>query len=141
VRDRLLAVLLRRDAGGDAALGECGAEGVAVVAAVGDEFAGGWKLVQQQGSAAMITGLAFGEQQRDGAPLTVADGVELGVQPALGAAEAAIRPPLLRRLAAVRCALRCVLSIIRRSGRPPSVARAATMRSNTPMRLKRTRRL
>jgi len=37
----------------------------------------------------VVTRLALGKQQDHGAPLTVADGVELGVQPALGAADAA----------------------------------------------------
>jgi hypothetical protein len=97
--------------------------------------------VQQQGSAAMIPGLAFGEQQHDRASLAVADGVEFRLPPALDAAEAAIARPLLRRLAAARCALRCVASIIRRSGGLPSVAKAAKMRSNTPMRLAALRAL
>jgi hypothetical protein len=135
VRDGRLPTAGGWDAGGDAAGGECGAEAAAILAAVGDAFAGEWKLVQQQGSAAMIHGLAFGEQQRDRASLAVADGVEFRLPPALGAAEAAIRPPLLRRLAAVRCALRGVASIIRRSSGPPSAASAAKMQSNTLMRL------
>ena len=63
---------------------------------------------------------------------TVADGVELRVQPALSAANAAGQSPFLSRLAAVRCAFRCVASIISRDGGPASAARAAKMRSNTP---------
>jgi hypothetical protein len=90
--DRLLAALFQRHAGGDAAAGESGAEAATILAAVGDAFAGGWKLVQQQGSAAMIPGLAFGEQQRNGASLAVADGVEFRLPPALGAPS----PPLVR---------------------------------------------
>jgi hypothetical protein len=90
--------------------------------------------VQQQGSAAMIPGLAFGEQQHQRASLAVAAGVEFRLPPALRTTEAAGKPPFLRRPTAVRCALRCVASIIRRSGGAPSAARVAKMRSNTPMR-------
>jgi hypothetical protein len=50
----------------------------------------------------VVAGLALGEQQDDGAALAVASGVELGVQPALGAADAAGKSPFLSRLAAVR---------------------------------------
>jgi len=80
----------------------------------------------------MIARLALCEQQGQGAPLPVADGVELRVQPALGAADAAGKSPFLRRLAAVRCAVRGVASIISRDGGPASAASAAKMRSNTP---------
>jgi hypothetical protein len=83
--DRQLAALFQRNAGGDAAGGESGAEAAAVLAVGGDAFAGGWKLVQQQGSAAMIAGLAFGGQQRDGRPW-----------PSQTAWSFAFRPPLVR---------------------------------------------
>jgi len=45
------------------------------------------------------------------------------------------------RLAAVRCALRCVASIINCSGLPPFAASAAKILLNTPMRLQRMNRL
>ena len=56
---------------------------------------------------------------------------KLGVQPALGAADATGKSPFLSRLAAVRCAVRGAASIISRAGGPASAARAAKMRSNT----------
>lgn len=42
------------------------------------------------------------------------------------------------RLEAVRCALRCVASIISTSDRSPSRANSVRMRANTPLRLQRT---
>ena len=47
----------------------------------------------------------------------------------------------MRRLAAVRCALRWVASIITVSVAVLPAARAAKIRSNTPARLQRTKRL
>jgi len=55
----------------------------------------------------------------------VADRVELGVQPTLGALDTAGNIPFLSRLAAVRWAFRCVASIMMRSGFGPSLDRAA----------------
>jgi hypothetical protein len=105
VGDRLLAALLRRDAGDDAALGESGAERVAVMAAIGDQFARRRQQREEDLRALLIVPLPGREHRDNGAAVAVADGVQLGVQPAPGAAEAAIERPLLRRLAAVRCAL------------------------------------
>jgi hypothetical protein len=48
-----------------------------------------WQVRQEQGAADMVAALALGEQHQYGPPLLVADGVQLGVQPALGAADAA----------------------------------------------------
>jgi putative transposase len=141
VWDRHFPVLLGRDAGGDAALGECGSKRIAVVAAVGDQLARGRQKRGEDVGALLVVHLPCGEHHHDRAALAVADSVELGVQPALGAADAPIRRPLLSKLAAVRCALRWVLSMISRSGSPASPARAAKMRLNTPMRLQRTKRL
>lgn len=41
-----------------------------------------------------------------------ADGVQLGAQAALGASDTSANSPFLSKLAAVRCALRCVASIM-----------------------------
>ena len=100
-----------------------------------------WELRQHESGTATITGLALGEQQHDGPALSVAGGVEFGVQAALGAADAAGKCAFWSRLAAVRCALRWVLSIISLPGGPPSAARAAKTLSKTPMRLQRRKRL
>jgi hypothetical protein len=44
---------------------------------------------QEQGGADMVAPLAFGEQHQYGPALLVANGMQLGVQAALGAADAA----------------------------------------------------
>ena len=79
----------------------------------------------------VIAALALGQQQCDEAALLVAGGVQLKIQAALGAADVS-RTPFCSRLAAVRCALRWVASIISRLGAPPLAARAAKMRANMP---------
>ena len=43
----------------------------------------------------MIAHLAFGEEQDDPASLAIADGVQLGVQPALGAPDTSGKSPPL----------------------------------------------
>jgi len=48
-----------------------------------------WQVRQEQGAADMVAALAFGEQHHYGPALLVADGVQLGIQPAFGAADAA----------------------------------------------------
>lgn len=77
------------DTGGDPALCQTGSEAVAVVATVGEQDLGVWQVRQEQGAADMVAALALGEQHQYGPALLVADGVQLGVQPALGAADAA----------------------------------------------------
>jgi hypothetical protein len=54
----------------------------------------------------MIARLSLGQKQDDWLALAIADRVQLGIQSALGAPDAARGPPFFRRLAAVRCALR-----------------------------------
>lgn len=61
----------------------------------------------------MIAHLPLGQEQGDRLAGTIADSVELGVQSALGSPDTAWNIPFLSRLAAVRCAFRCVVSIIR----------------------------
>jgi hypothetical protein len=89
----------------------------------------------------MVACLAFGEQQHHGTPLTVADGGELRVQPAFGSTDAAGKSPLFEQ--AGRGAMRLEMRGIDRQPRWRAclAARAAKMRSNTPMRLQRTKRL
>jgi hypothetical protein len=107
------------------------------VAAVGDQLARGRQKWGEDVGARLVVHLPLGEHNDHGAALAVADGVELGVQPALGSAGEAAKRPLVRRLAAVRCAFRWVLSMIGRSGSPASPAREVKIRLNTPMRLQR----
>jgi hypothetical protein len=73
--------------------------------------------------------------------MPVADGVQLGVQPAFGAPDPSRAPFFCNKLAAVRCALRWVLSMMMRSGGPAASANALKMRWNTPLRVQRTWRL
>ncbi len=89
----------------------------------------------------MVAHLAFAKQQDDRFSGFVADGVELGVQAAFRAPDTTGNIPFLRRLAAVRWAFRWVASIMIRSGFGPSPASAAKIRSNTPNRLQRMKRL
>jgi hypothetical protein len=57
---------------------------------------------QHERRALVVAGLAFGEKHHERPPLTVADGVQLGVQTALGPPDTSGNSPLLRRLEAVR---------------------------------------
>ena len=77
------------DAGDDASLCQAGSEAVAVVAPVGEQDRGGRQVRQEQGGADMVAALALGEQHQYGPALLVANGMQLGVQAALGAADAA----------------------------------------------------
>ena len=106
VGQRGLAAFGGRDARGYAARGQRGAEAIAVVATIGEQFACWRQCGQHHRGAAVIAHLPFGEQQQEGPPLAVADGVQLGVQAAFGSPEATRKSPFWSRLAAVRCALR-----------------------------------
>jgi hypothetical protein len=70
----------------------------------------------------------LGEQPDDRAALATANRVQRGVQAIFGAADAAWGTRFLSRLAAVRCAFRCVMSSISRSAMPGAPARAAKVR-------------
>src|ERR1700733_9662471 len=59
--------------------------------------------------------------------VAVANCVQLGVQAAFGASNMSGNRPFFKRLTAARCALRCVASIITRSGLPPLCANAANL--------------
>lgn len=135
------AASARGDARFDASCSEFGSEPCTVVAAIGDEMGGWRKGVEHETGTLVVAHLAFRQEQDDRPAVTVADGVELGVQPALGSPDTTGNIPFLSRLAAVRWAFRCVASIMIRSGFGPSPARPAKMRSNTPIRLQRMKRL
>ena len=91
-------------AAGDARLGPAGGEGVAEAAAVtalaGDQGFGVRQGGQDGPGAASVAGPAFGEQQNQGFAVSVADRVELGVEPAPCASDTARKIPFLSRLAA-----------------------------------------
>ncbi|AAW59736.1 hypothetical protein GOX2672 (plasmid) [Gluconobacter oxydans 621H] len=67
--------------------------------------------------------------------------MKLRVQAAFCASDMAGKSPFLSRDAAVLCALRCVASIIKRFERPAFSVRATKIRSKTPRRLHRMKRL
>src|SRR5690606_19642314 len=131
----------RGDARLDASGFEFLTEPCAVVAAISDQMSGLRQGVEHETGTFVVAHLAFRQQQDDWSAFTVADGVELGVQSALGSPDTTGNIPFLSRLAAVRCAFRCVASIMIRSGFGPSPASPAKIRSNTPIRLQRMKRL
>ena len=92
-------------------------------------------------AAFVIAHLAFAEQHDDGASLIIAYGVQLGVQATFRAPDTSGNRPFFKRLAAVRCAFRCVASIISRDGLPALRASSANILLNTLRRLQRTNRL
>jgi len=116
------------------------AEPGAVVAAIRDEMRGRRQGVEHETGTLVVAHLAFRQEHDDRSPFTIANGVELRVQPALGSPDATGNIPSLGRLAAVRWAFRWVASIMMRSGLGPSPASPAKMRSNTPIRLQRMKR-
>jgi hypothetical protein len=85
--------------------------------------------------------LALGEQQDRWLAVAVTDGMQLRVHTAFGPPDTAGNSPFLTKLAAERCALRGPASIITVSVVALLAADAVKMRSNTPIRLQRTKRL
>jgi len=88
-----LAVLSRRNAGRGATRGKRGTEPITVIATVCNESFGRRQMIRHQARALMVTHLPFRQQQGNWPSLAVADGVQLGVQPALGAANTAGNSP------------------------------------------------
>lgn len=77
IGDRQLSVLGRRNAGCRAALRECFAEPVAVVAAICNQARGLWQRAEHNPIAGVVTRLAFGEQQYQWSTFAIADRVQL----------------------------------------------------------------
>ena len=95
------------DAGLDAFGLQSVPELIGIIAAVAEQPLRPWHLVQQGRRAGMIGDLACGHEDAERAAVGIADGVQLGINPAFGAADQAAETPFLtRRLDAVRCALR-----------------------------------
>ena len=141
VIDLYSAVGSRWDAGGYAARCQGFAEPVGVVTPVAQQHFRFWQRVDHQSRAFVVAHLPFAEQHHQGAALFVADCMKLGVQTAFSAPDTSGNSPFFSRLAAVRCALRWVASIINRCGRGPLLASSAKILLNTPSRLQRTKRL
>ena len=152
VGDGHLAAPAGGDAGGDAPIRQSPAEPVGVVAAVGDQSLGLGQRGQHRLRAQVVAAVARAQEHAEGPSLGVGHDVQLGVQAPLGAADEAALPGAWppfwpRRLAAVRCALRCPrlwssdqwrttgsTSIITVSVSWPAVASSVSIRANTPIR-------
>ena len=76
------AITLSREAPGRAARGQVGAQGVAVVRAVGEQDLAVAEAVQHVDGALSIMGLAFGQLQRNGQAVGVDERMNLGRQSA-----------------------------------------------------------
>ena len=87
------------------------AEPVGILAPVTKQNFSFGERVEHQSCALVIAHLAFAEQHHEGSALAVADSMKLGVQ--AGAPDTSGNSPFFKRLAAVRCALRWVASIIK----------------------------
>ena len=115
---------------------------MSVVATVGEQALRLGQFVQQNSRADIIADLSSGDEQVDRSPLTVADGVQLGVHTAFGSTDQATTPPFLAAmLVAVRWALRYVASIITVVFSPCSAASPAIIRAKMPFSLQRFHRL
>ena len=85
----LQAVVSSRNTGLDTHGPQSVAEGIAVVPSVPDQNPGGRKGLQHDGGSLVVTGLAFGQQQDQGLAIPIANRVQLGVQAAFRASDAA----------------------------------------------------
>ena len=118
VADRRLAVCSARNTGCNAALLEFFAEPIGIVASIAEQFSCRRQRIQHQGRAFVVAYLSFVQHKNDRLPLAIADGMQLGVQAALRAPDTSGNRPFFKRLAAVRCAFKCVASIISRDDLP-----------------------
>ena len=138
VVDRLVAVGAAGDAGFDSAVGKSIVKPVAVVAFVGDRGLG----VRQQREQRLGSRRPDPSVGRRTKALPSQTPVELRAEPTPdGAVDTARKSLFLRRLAAVRCAFGCVVSIIDVPLAAVFAAGAAKMRLKMPALLQRTNRL
>lgn len=139
---RSLPTSSRRDTRRDPFRSESGAIVVAVISFVADEDFGVLRQSRVEYLRPnMIAGLAVRQAHHDRAALAVDDSMQLGVQSAFGAPDTAGDIPFFSRLEAVRCALRCVASIISVSGGSSSAVRRLNISLKTPILLHRMKRL
>ncbi len=129
-----LAVLARRDTGFGLGLDEPVAQVVCIISSVCNDGAsfGDIRLKTLTGLR-NIGPVSRSNVQMNWAAMTIADQVQLRIQPAFCLADI---PPLagvfLTPLAAIRCALTWLASIISVDGSVPSRTRASNIRSKTP---------
>ena len=93
MRDRHLSALPGRDAGLNIPLYQGVAEPVRIMAAVRQKVAGLRQRRQERPRADVIAGLSCGEKHADRPAFAIGHGVQLGVQPALGAPDEPFAPP------------------------------------------------
>ena len=129
-----LAVFAGWDAGHSAGFGKPVAQMICVIATICDDSASFLHIrFKALTCLCNISPVTCREMQVNRAPLTVADKVQLAVQPAFCAADG---PPaavvFLTPLAAIRWVLTWLASIISVSGSAPPRARASKIRSKTP---------
>ena len=90
------------DADAQAARLQLVAQPVGVVAPVAQDALGGWQLGQEHQGSSGVAHLAWREKEGQRPASAVADHVQLGVQPTLGASDRPRPRPPFERLAAVR---------------------------------------
>ncbi len=90
-----LAVAAGRDVGLAAGLAHQVEDRLSVVAPVGDERLGGRQVGQQDWSEGLVGGLPWRDDEAEGQPLLVDDGVDLGRQSSTRTADGVIRAPFL----------------------------------------------
>src|SRR3546814_7660476 len=132
--------LARRDDGLGAACFEPFAQGLAVIALVGDEFGGRRHRRDALLGNLAIMHVAGGQEQDARATLLVADGMELGVAASLRAADTMSQGPPFAP-PAQRWTLMQLESMNRRSGTSPAPASAPKMPSHMPRSDQRTKRM
>jgi len=92
-------------------------EPIGVVAPVPEQPVDIWQTAQQGPRPDVIAHLPGRHEEVERPPFAVADGMQLGVHAALGAANQAATPPFFTpRLDAVRCALRYLRRLTRTHG-------------------------
>ena len=88
-----LAVLLGRDVGPRAVIGDELDDGLGVIAPVGDGVAGRGKAVDERRHGGFVGDLARGQQEAQRQAAGIDDDVDLAAQPATGTANGVIRAP------------------------------------------------
>ena len=119
-RCRGFAALARRDAGRDPLGFQSSTVFIRIVTLVCNHCCAASLLenrIQDLGSN-MIRDLSCGQTHRHRSPLTIAHGMQFGVQSTFRAANVVGKKPPFTKLDAVRCAFKWVASIIRVSGGP-----------------------
>lgn len=137
----VLPISFGRNTGGYASTEQYLTKPVCIIASICQQFLSLWHGSQQLFCPLIIAYLAFCEGKSKRLSFSVAKRMELGIQSTSCASDTAGKSPFLSRLAAVRCALRCVASIITFPSLPAVFESSRKMLLNMPMRLQRIKRL